>query len=155
MGGSHRWLGLVAGLLLFAPEALALMPPHVDRTVPAHGETLEGEVLVFHGYSLAYGEPSDVAVTDLTTSAAVELSTELDCQWEGEDPPGHVGGTQQRCELRVTLKGLESGHRYRAVYLDTELEFDWAGPAQPVPEAPPPVGDEPAEVPEPSPVTTD
>ncbi len=124
------WLG--QGML--CQEALALMPPHVDRTVPAHGETLTGDTLVFHGYSLEYAE-EQVEVVDLLTQRPVEFDAQLDCQWEGEDPPGHVGGTQLRCELKVTLKGLEVGHRYRARYLDTELEFGWEPPAPP-PEAP-------------------
>ncbi len=137
---------LFAGLLLVAPEALALMPPHVSHTVPAHGETLVGATVVFHGYSLEYAEDSDVKVIDLATEQPVRLDTELDCSWEGHDPPGHVGGTQLRCELKVTLKGLEAGHRYRASYMDTTIEFDWAGPAEPAPtpEAPaePPTGSE-------------
>jgi hypothetical protein len=144
----------LAGALLLAPEALALMPPHVNHTVPAQGEALVGEVIVFHGYSLRYADDEEVVVTDLTTSAPVEHSTELECEWEGHDPPGHVGGTQQRCELKVTLKGLELGHRYKATYMDTELEFDWSGPAPaaPAPSTPAP---EPPSVPEATPEATD
>ncbi len=155
MGGSHSRSTLLAGLLLLAPEALALMPPHVSHTVPAQGEDLHGDTLVFHGYSLEYAESTDVIVLDLATSKPVEHSTELNCHWEGHDPPGHVGGTQQQCELMVTLKGLEAGHRYKATYMDTELEFGWAGPAQPDQDAPPPVGDEPPAPPQASPQTTD
>ncbi len=135
----------LAGLLLLAPEALALMPPHVSHTVPASGETLQGDTIVFHGYSLEYAESTDVVVVDLATSKSVEHSTDLNCHWEGHDPPGHVGGTQQQCELMVTLEGLEVGRRYKAVYMDTELEFDWAGPAQPEPA---PAAPEPPVVPE-------
>jgi hypothetical protein len=136
----------LAGLLLLAPEALALMPPHVSHTEPASGSSLVGNTIIFHGYSLEYAESQDVVVVDPATGRAVEHSTELDCQWEGEDPPGHVGGTQLRCELRVTLEGLEAGRLYKASYMDTELEFTWVGPApaQPAPapeQNPAPAGD--------------
>ncbi len=144
-------LAAVAGLSTLAPEALALMPPHVSHTVPANGETLEGDTIVFHGYSLEYADTSDVTVVNISTSEPVELSTALDCQWEGDDPPGHVGGTQLRCELKVTLQGLQAGHRYKASYMDTELEFTSAGaPATPEPEAPVPAPTAP-----PTPETTD
>lgn len=133
----------LAGLLALASEATALMPPHVNHTVPASGETLQGEVIVFHGYSLRYADDEEVVVTDLTADAPVEHASELVCEWEGEDPPGHVGGRQQRCELKVTLRGLEAGHRYRASYMDTEIEFAWSGPAQSAPPDP-----EPATIPE-------
>jgi hypothetical protein len=138
-----RVLALVG--LLLAPEAFALMPPHVSHTVPAQGEDLLGETVVFHGFSLEYAESTDVTVLDLTTSKPVEHSTELNCHWEGHDPPGHVGGTQQQCELMVTLKGLELEHRYKAVYMDTELEFGWAGPA---PSGPAPAVPQPDSIPE-------
>jgi hypothetical protein len=136
MNSLHQTLvrGLLACAILFAPEALALMPPHVSHTVPAPGEPLQGDTIVFHGYSLEYADDADVSVIDLATERPVAFSTVLDCAWEGHDPPGHVGGTQLRCELKVTLTGLEPGHRYRATYMDTALEFHWDGPA---PAAPP------------------
>jgi hypothetical protein len=129
----------LVGLTLFASEALALMPPHVSSTVPGDGGTLQGDTVVFHGYSLEYADDA-VSIIDLATERPVQHAAALDCQWEGHDPPGHVGGTQLRCELKLTLEGLEPGHRYRASYLDTTIEFEWEGPA-PEPagaEAPPP-----------------
>ncbi len=105
-----------------------MMPPHIRRSHPESGGILSGSVLRFEGYTLQQADLEGLEVTDLTTGGSIEHSVELHEEWVGYDPPGHVGGRQLYCELRVHLRGLKSGHRYRAQVLDTTLEFTWAGP---------------------------
>jgi|ETNmetMinimDraft_15_1059895.scaffolds.fasta_scaffold26493_2 hypothetical protein len=99
------------------------MPPHIDETVPEHGGVLADDTVILRGYSLEYADLAELDAHCLTTERGVVSHTVRNCEWVGSDLAGHVGGTQQRCELRVTLEGLTGGNRYRISFLDTVVEF--------------------------------
>jgi len=126
---------LAIALTLSLPAA-ALMPPHISSSDPQDGGVLEGDTLVFHGYSLAFGE--EVKVAD-AAGEPVQVTQQLTCTGEGDcceadrrDEDLRVGCCQQRCELRVTLSGVVPGATYRATVLGATLVFTAAARASPL-----------------------
>ncbi len=133
----------LVALTALSPEALAVMPPHVYATFPAHGGHLEGNLVLLKGYSLGYADTAEMKVSAVDGDKEPSFTTELACEWEGEgDRPG---STQQHCELKVTLEGLQQGKRYRLAFLETEIEFvvGMAPDPAPPPAEPTPPAQEP------------
>jgi len=98
-----------------------MMPPHVNRFVPGHGETHTGDDLVIEGYTLEYAGEDPVLVDDETGDAVAFTSTlEETRQDRGTGLPGSV---QYRGVMRLTPTGLVSGRRYRLSFLGDEITF--------------------------------
>lgn len=110
-------------IFLLAPSGvLAMMPPHVNHTVPEDGATLDGDTVEFHGYSLAYvDEETQLEVIDTEDDADAAHTTQVDCTWEGPSD-GPPGSRQQKCTFHVTIADPEPGHTYRLTLLDTTIE---------------------------------
>jgi len=92
-------------ILLFAPAALALMPPHVTKITPGHGGTLTGNTIVIEGYSLKYAPPDkELKLTGATTGKAVAYTHKLETEWVGKcDKDSKPGSCQQRSKLTLTI----------------------------------------------------
>jgi hypothetical protein len=95
---------LALALALAGAPALALMPPHVTSAGPLNG-VLEDDTVVFHGYSLSYGQ-GDAKARDVTAAKDVAVTASVDCEWEGE---GDCPGCQQ-----PEVQGLGEAARGRA-----------------------------------------
>lgn len=112
---------------LLPAGGLALMPPHIDSSVPPDGGVLDGDTLVFRGYTLQDGV--DVEVVD-AGGAIVPITQHVVCTDEGDccgrdrrEGDLRVGCCQQRCELRVTLSEVVPEAAYRATVLDKSVVF--------------------------------
>ncbi len=109
---------LALALTLSASAVSALMPPHVRSTEPADGGTLQGRVIVIHGYTLngSYGK---VVVTELRTGRDVPVDLKRDCKRVGKGDC--AGCVQRKCVLTATLAWTRAGERYRMSLLDTQI----------------------------------
>ena len=137
---------LIVTLCLAGP-AVALMPPHVTKTVPADGGVLYGNTIEIHGYSLNYaGSKPQVFIDGRDEPLAV--TTRLDCRGEGEG--ARPGSRQVRCVLYVTMAEVVPGLAYRLSFLRTEIGFTGGPPPVPMEPTPrPPDATPPARNPPP------
>ncbi len=116
---------LPAFLVVLVPVlGLALMPPHVTKTVPGDGGVLEGDVVLIEGFSLKYANIEKRLKIVASTGKVVPFSHALACRSVGEcDDDSKPGACQQKCELKVTLKDVPSGTRMTLTFLKTKITF--------------------------------
>jgi hypothetical protein len=119
----HAWV--VACVLFFGiTNTLALMPPHIQSTIPPHEGILGGDTFLFHGYSLEYAEAGSLKVILVKTGEAVEHTTKTSCTLEGQcDEPSPPGSCQEKCEMRVFLKHILPGEQYEIHFLEWKSRF--------------------------------
>lgn len=95
-----------------------MMPPHVEHTEPADGGVLEGDTVVFHGWSFGFFPDEPVLAVD-ADGCPIEVERRLVGEWVGEgDAPG---SRQYRSKLVVRLLGIAPGATYRVRFLDAEV----------------------------------
>jgi len=118
-------IGVVACVLFFGiTHSLALMPPHIQSTIPPNEGVLEGDTFLFHGYSLEYAESDSLKVILVKTGESVEHTTKTSCTLEGKcDEESRPGSCQEKCEMRVTLKQVLPGEQYEIHFLDWKSRF--------------------------------
>lgn len=109
-------------LLLFSQNLSALMPPHINSSIPENGGILLGDTVRFYGYSLGYGDYEQLRVVDLTNDSTVETESDLICASEGE---GHNPGCVQfKCILSITIKAIISTHKYEISFEKSNIGVD-------------------------------
>ena len=103
---------MIFGLILMGSVAAsALMPPHVNRSLPKPGDVLQEPLIRLYGYSLSERSFKDLVLTERAkTTTRIPHAVALQCKTEGKgDCPGCK---QSRCVLTVTFKRLTPGARY-------------------------------------------
>ena len=103
---------MIFGLILMGSVAAsALMPPHVNRSLPKPGDVLQEPLIRLYGYSLSERSFKDLVLTERAkTTKRIPHAVALRCKTEGKgDSPGCK---QFRCVLTVTFKRLTPGARY-------------------------------------------
>jgi hypothetical protein len=113
-----------AVVMLFSTVASALMPPHISSSVPKDGGVLNGNTVLIEGYSLKYAPLKDLVVMDMDTNEKIDADTDLKCSWiDNCGEKDEVGCEQQKCELKVTIKKVISGHKYKLILGEDTIEF--------------------------------
>lgn len=114
------YVALMLFILLFSSQNLsALMPPHINSSIPENGGNLLGDTVLFFGYSLSYGDAENLKVIDLTTSSEVETSSDLNCASEGEG--NSEGCVQMKCILAITIKEIIPTREYEISFAGTNI----------------------------------
>jgi hypothetical protein len=99
----------------------AVMPPHINGSIPESGGELLGDTLWFYGYSLSYGNLENLRLIDKTADRDVTFSSELNCETEGR---GDAPGCQQsKCMLAITLNETIATHEYEVIFEETHIDF--------------------------------
>jgi hypothetical protein len=112
---------MIAAGIMAAGSVIALMPPHVDGTVPDNHGIIKGDTVVLHGYSLGYAATEKVQVLDVATGKFTPIRRNLECRWEGEgDCPGC---RQQACTFTIKLLAPVPGHTYEFRFLEETYRY--------------------------------
>ncbi len=118
LAGSY--VAMMLFILIFSSQNLfALMPPHINSSIPENGDILLGDTVHFYGYSLSYGDTENLKVIDLTTGSEVETSSDLNCASEGEG--NSEGCVQLKCILAITLKESIPMNEYEISFTDSNI----------------------------------
>jgi hypothetical protein len=116
-------LFIAVPLLLVSSVAWALMPPHVDRT-NIQKDTLVGDQLILHGYSLEYTNvKKDLSLTNTQSKKPAKWTHTMKCTWEGKCDDERPGSCQLKCVLTVTLDKANRGATLHLKYLDVDETF--------------------------------
>jgi Putative metal-binding motif len=114
------YIALTVFIFLFYSDKLsALMPPHIDSSMPENGGILLGDTVRFFGYSLSYGDLEQLEVIDLSANSEVEIFSDLVCFLEGEG--NNPGCVQSKCTLTVALKEIMPTHEYELSFLNSNI----------------------------------
>lgn len=107
--------GALAVLLGISCSVLAVMPPHVNRSVPANGGVLHGDTVILHGYTLDSGTlQRSTTVTDLTTKQPLRFTATVSCQSVGQCGRNSAPGScQYQCVGKIKLYNIVKDRRYQ------------------------------------------
>ena len=106
---------------------LALMPPHLSGSDPEDGGILKGNTVIIYGYSLGYASFKGLKVKDTTTGKKVTFTKELDCKdinkCKGRKNSDMPGCWQEKCQLKIKINKVISGHSYEVHFLKSKFRF--------------------------------
>ncbi len=97
-----------------------MMPPHVETTEPPDGGVLEGDTVVFYGWSFGFFPDEPVLAVD-ADGCPIDVERRLvgECVGDGDTP----GSRQYRSKLVGRLMGVVPGGTYRVRFLDAEIRL--------------------------------